>query len=176
MAKHIFKWSRTRRKIRKLNITFHFTFHSTWCILARGMSWRTSWRSWVRHSRSSPPTQKQEMVWPSSWLSRRLGAGACVSDTEQQHWREIATSPSVAVLIMRVEKFCLYICRKFLSNYVPPHQRRDKPNSDYAGGAPQLWGAPVWLPLHLNVLRPSACQKCSDILLHSPQKCPEMLN
>ena len=46
--------------------------------------------------------------------------GACVSDSLWQHWREIATSPSVAVLIMGVEKFCLYIYTEFLSNYVPP--------------------------------------------------------
>ena len=39
---------------------------------------RTQWelQSWVRQSRSSPPTQKQEMVWPSSWVSRRLGGAA----------------------------------------------------------------------------------------------------
>ena len=47
-------------------------------------------------------------------------SGACVSDSLWQHWREIATSPSVAVLIMGVEKFCLYIYTEFLSNYVPP--------------------------------------------------------
>ena len=48
-------------------------------------------------------------------------SGACVSDSLWQHWqREIATSPSVAVLIMRVEKFCIYIYTEFLSNYVSP--------------------------------------------------------
>ena len=52
-------------------------------------------------------------------------SGACVSDSLWQHWREIATSPSVAVLIMGVEKFCLYIYTEFLSNVplAPPLQR-----------------------------------------------------
>lgn len=44
----------------------------TWCILARGISWRTNWRIWVRHSRSSPPTLKQDMVCPSKDVSCKL--------------------------------------------------------------------------------------------------------
>ena len=59
--------------------TFKVGLTPTWCILARGMSWRTSCSSWVRHSRSSPPTLKQEMVWPSSAVSRKLRPAHCVT-------------------------------------------------------------------------------------------------
>ena len=50
------------------------------------MSWRTSCSSWVRHSRSSPPTLKQEMVWPSSAVSRKLRPGHCVT---RDAWRDV---------------------------------------------------------------------------------------
>ena len=45
----------------------------TWWILESGRECSTNWSSWVRHSLSSPPTLKQEMLWPSSRVSFRLG-------------------------------------------------------------------------------------------------------
>ena len=48
-------------------------FACTWWILLSGMAARTSWRTWVRHRRSSPPTLKQEMPRPSSVVSSKLG-------------------------------------------------------------------------------------------------------
>ena len=64
-----------------------------------------------------------------------------MSDSLWQHWqREIATSPSVAVLIMRVEKFCIYIYTEFLSNYVSPPLQREARFRLYGPGegAPNL--------------------------------------
>ena len=48
-------------------------FACTWWILLSGMAARTSWSTWVRHRRSSPPTLKQEMPRPSSVVSSKLG-------------------------------------------------------------------------------------------------------
>ena len=44
----------------------------TWCILAKGMSCRTNCRICVRQSLSSPPTLKQDIVWPSKDVSCKL--------------------------------------------------------------------------------------------------------
>ena len=90
-------------------------------------------------------------------------SGACVSDSLWQHWqREIATSPSVAVLIMRVEKFCIYIYTEFLSNYDSlPLQREARFRLYGPGeGAPNLNSVATFKCVLGPGLNPSKLSRC----------------